>query len=204
MSPRTVMMIGHSSQDFAAFLNLLQKNEITAVADVRSTPMSQFAPQFNRRALERGLREAGIKYVFLGRELGARTDDLGCYADGRVQYGRLARTRDFRSGIERVTRGTVTERIALMCTEGEPLNCHRTVLIARVLTQEGLAVDHIHGDGRVESHTAVMERLMARFGLDAPELFRTPAERLDDALRRQEERIAYVNEELRGERRGDA
>ncbi|GHH02848.1 DUF488 family protein [Streptomyces rubradiris] len=198
------MTIGHSTHDFAAFIELLQKNQVTAVADVRSAPASQFAPQFNRRSLDPGLHASGLKYVFLGKELGARTEDTTCYVDGRVQYSRLAQTHAFASGIERLIKGARRERIAIMCTEGEPLNCHRTVLISRVLTQRGVTIHHIHGDGRVESHDAAMERLMAKFGLADPELFRTPAERLEEALSRQEERIAYVNQELHSERAADA
>ncbi|MEV0049031.1 DUF488 domain-containing protein [Saccharopolyspora shandongensis] len=199
MTPSTVLTIGHSTHDLPTLVRLLRQHEVTAVADVRSLPVSRFTPQFNRGSVERGLREAGIKYVFLGKELGARTEDSTCYVDGRVQYGRLAQTSEFVSGIERLVRGAQTERIAVMCTEGEPLDCHRTVLVARVLTDRGVTVGHIHSDGRVESHTSAMERLMVRFGLAEDDLFRTPAERLEEALSRQEHRIAYVNEELRAD-----
>ncbi|MEV6231221.1 DUF488 domain-containing protein [Saccharopolyspora shandongensis] len=197
MTASTVLTIGHSTHAFRVLVGLLRRHDITAVADVRSLPVSRFTPQFNRGSVERGLHEAGIKYVFLGKELGARTEDSACYVDGRVQYGRLGQTTDFASGIERLVRGAKSERIAVMCTEGEPLDCHRTVLVARVLTDRGVTVDHIHGDGRIESHTSAMERLMVRFGLAEDDLFRTPAERLEEALSRQEHRIAFVNEELR-------
>ncbi|MFJ5802984.1 DUF488 domain-containing protein [Streptomyces decoyicus] len=197
MTPNTVFTIGHSTHSVAHFLSLLHKHEITAVADVRSTPASRFTPQFNRDAVKRSLCEVGIKYVFLGEELGARTKDATCYVDGQVQYSRLARTPDFVSGINRLLKGAQNERIAIMCTEQEPLECHRCVLVARVLEEHGITIDHIHGDGHIESHTMTMRRLMASFGLDQAELFRTPTERLQEALSRQEHRIAYVNEELR-------
>ncbi len=197
MMPATMFTIGHSAHDLTTFLGLLRKHEVTAVADVRSVPVSRFAPQFNRDQVERGLREAGIGYVFLGKELGARTDDVTCYVDGQVRYDRLARTDDFAKGVERLLKGARTERIAIMCTEREPLDCHRTVLVARVLAERGVGIDHIHGDGHAESHASAMQRLMAKFGLDEPDLFRTPDERLAEALSRQEKRIAYVNEDLR-------
>lgn len=199
MKSGTVLTIGHSTHDLLTLVRLLRQHEVTAVADVRSIPVSRYTPQFNRGSVERGLYEAGIKYVFLGKELGARTEDTSCYIDGRVQYGRLAQSPAFVSGVERLMMGAQIERIAVMCAEGEPLDCHRTVLVARVLTEHGVKVDHIHGDGRLESHAAAMERLMARFGLADADLFRTPAERLDEALSRQEYRIAYVNEELRAD-----
>jgi uncharacterized protein (DUF488 family) len=142
------------------------------------------------------LYDAGIKYVFLGKELGARTNDATCYVDGRVQYRRLAETPEFTNGIKRLLKGARTERIAIMCTEQEPLDCHRTVLIARVLTEHGVAIDHIHGDGNTESHTSAMRRLMAKFGLDEADLLYTPTERLEQALSRQERQIAYFNEDF--------
>lgn len=197
MTSSTMLTIGHSNHEFPTLVELLRQNGVTAVADVRSAPASRFTPQFNRAPLERGLHEAGIKYVFLGKELGARTTDTTCYVDGQVQYGRLAQTPAFISGIERVTKGVQTQRIAMLCAEGEPLDCHRTVLVSQVLTEHGVSVGHIHGDGHVESHAAAMERLMARFGLAEDELFRSPTERLKEALMRQEHRIAYVSDELR-------
>lgn len=199
MTSGAVFTIGHSTHEFLTLVKLLRRHEVTALADVRSVPASRFTPQFNRDRVERGLHEAGIKYVFMGKQLGARTEDASCYVDGRVQYGRLAQTPEFISGVERLLKGAQTERVAIMCTEAEPLDCHRTVLVARVLTEHGATVEHICGDGRLETHTAAMERLMARFGLGEADLFRTSAERLEEALRRQEHRIAYVNEEFRGD-----
>lgn len=197
MTTHTVFTIGHSTHSISAFLSLLQKHGITAVADVRSMPVSRFTPQFNRYAMERALSDTDIKYVFLGKELGARTEDLTCYSDGRVRYDRLARTSNFISGIKRLRNGSLSERIAVMCTEQEPLDCHRCVLVSRVLEEDGIAVRHIHGDGHVEDHTSAMRRLMSNFRLDQEDLFRTSAERLQEALERQEQRIAYVNKDLR-------
>jgi uncharacterized protein (DUF488 family) len=203
MTPKTVLTIGHSTHDFATFAGLLQQHHITAVADVRSTPASRFAPQFNRNAVERDLRAMNIKYVFMGEELGARTDDTSCYVDGKVQYSLLAKTPEFTDGVERIVNGARTERIAVMCTEGEPLDCHRTILVARVLSEHGVTVSHIHGDGSIENHGSAMERLMLKFGLAEADLFNTHTERLEQALSRQEQRIAYVNEGLRADERSD-
>ncbi|GGK44933.1 DUF488 domain-containing protein [Nocardia camponoti] len=200
MTSGSILTIGHSTHDLADLIELLRRHDVTALADVRSVPASRFAPQFNRGSVRSGLRDTGIGYVFLGKELGARTDDTSCYVDGQVRYRRLARTPEFRGGIGRLMNGARTERIALLCAEAEPLDCHRTVLVARALTERGAAIGHIHADGQLESHTDAMERLMSRFGLADPDLFRTPSERLADALRRQERRIAYVNEDYRGDR----
>jgi uncharacterized protein (DUF488 family) len=196
MTPSTLLTIGHSTHSFSIFLNLLRQHKITAVADVRSIPVSRFTPQFNQETVKRNLYDADIKYVFLGKELGARTNDATCYVDGRVQYRRLAQTPEFASGIKRLRQGARTERIAIMCTEQEPLDCHRTVLIARVLVEHRVDIDHIHGDGRTESHTSAMQRLMAKFGIDRDDMLFTPTERLEQALSRQERQIAYYNEDF--------
>jgi uncharacterized protein (DUF488 family) len=188
-----VFTIGHSNLPIDEFLALLKRHEVTAVADVRSAPYSRFIPHFNKDALQQKLKAVGIKYVFLGRELGARSDDPGCYEHGRVKYVRLARTDLFRGGIERVVNGAREHRIAIMCSEKEPLDCHRTILISPALVDAGLAVEHIHADGELEPHPKAMLRLLDVTGVPRQDLFRTRHELIEDALARQEERIAHVD-----------
>lgn len=190
-----VFTVGHSTHELESFLRLIARHEITAVADVRSVPASRFTPQFNRDSLKRSLAAAGVSYVFLGKELGARSNDRSCYVNGQVQYGRLAQTPAFADGIGRLVNGIATERIAIMCAEQEPLDCHRTVLVSRVLADRGITIAHIHADGRLESHVEAMQRLMSVFGLDQDDLFHTREEQLDEALARQEQRIAYVDKD---------
>lgn len=191
---RPTFTIGHSTHSAEAFLALLRQHGVEAVADLRSSPFSRFNPQFNRENLERRLKENGIRYVFLGKELGARTDDRSCYEHGRVQYARLARTAPFQSGLERVRQGAQRYRIVLMCAEKEPLECHRTLLVARALAEHGDTVQHIHADGSLESHEAAMERLLEVAGVPKEDLFRSREELLAEALARQAERVAYVDE----------
>jgi len=200
--PTFVFTIGHSTHPLDEFIALLKRHAVTALADVRSAPFSRFNPQFNKGALARDLKAHGIKYVFLGRELGARSDDPSCYENGRVQYGRLARTELFKRGIERVMKGAEEHRIALMCAEKEPLECHRTLLVARALDEQGLEVTHILGDGQLESHRAAMERLLSVTGLPHDDLFRSRGELIAEALARQEDKVAYVDESVEAERDG--
>jgi len=190
----SVLTIGHSTHSAEAFLALLRQHGVEAVADVRSSPFSRFNPQFNREPLERFLKANGIRYVFLGKELGARSEDRACYLDGRVQYARLAETALFQSGLDRVLQGAARYRVSLMCAEKEPLECHRTLLVAKALVARGQAVLHIHADGHIESHEAAMERLLAVTGLPKADLFRSKQELLAEALARQEQQVAYVDE----------
>ncbi|HUF60774.1 MAG TPA: DUF488 domain-containing protein [Verrucomicrobiales bacterium] len=189
-----LLTIGHSTHDAEVFLGLLRQHGVDAVADVRSSPFSRFNPQFNREPLEQFLKSKGIQYVFLGRELGARTQDRSCYERGRVQYARLARTSVFQSGLDRILQDSGRFRIALMCAEKEPLECHRTLLVARALAALGRQVAHIHADGRLETHEAAMERLLDVTGVPKEDLFRSREELLAEALARQGQHVAYVDE----------
>jgi len=187
-----VFTIGHSTHDTERFLALLRQHAITALADVRSQPYSRLNPQFNREELKRLLKENGIAYVFLGTELGARTDDPSCYDHGKVQYDRLARSDLFQQGLARVKEGMKSYRVALMCAEREPIECHRTILVARHLASLGVDVSHIHADGRIETHTDALTRLIRTFKLQDQDMFRSQDDLVAEAYRLQEERIAYA------------
>ena len=154
-------------------------------------------PQFNREGLQQVLRAHGTKYVFLGKELGARAKDPTCYQDGKVQYDRLARTDLFQHGLERVKTGTATFRIALMCAEKDPLDCHRTILVARNLADEGMTIRHILADGTSEEHGDSIERLLGSQKAAQDDLFMPREERVNAAYRRRGEQIAYQEKEAR-------
>lgn len=189
---KMVFTIGHSNHPVEKFLDLLKRHNIEAVADVRSAPYSRRNPQYNRKNLQDVLAEAGIRYVFLGKELGARSEDPDCYVNGKVRYERLAATDLFKSGIDRLIEGQKTFRLAMMCAEKEPLNCHRTILVARELEKRGLGVMHILADGSLEDHADTVRRLAADLGLSGEDLFLGEQEIIETAYARREEKIAYV------------
>jgi uncharacterized protein (DUF488 family) len=151
-------------------------------------------PQFNRESLKASLKAADIKYVFLGKELGARSDDKSCYRNGRVQYDLLAQTPLFKQGIERVINGAKEYRIALMCAEKEPLDCHRTILVSRALGELNVSVNHILGDGRLEEHERAIDRLVERLRVPTTDMFRDFSEVVADAYARRGNEIAYREE----------
>jgi uncharacterized protein (DUF488 family) len=152
----TIYTIGHSAHAFEAFSKLLMGHAIEAVVDVRSAPYSRYCPQFDREILQRSLSQIGVKYLFLGKELGGRPENPAQYdAHGRVLYGRITADPLFVTGIERLERGMADYRIALMCGEEDPAHCHRRLLIARVLIERGHNVNHIRGDSRLESDDEV-------------------------------------------------
>lgn len=187
-----VFTIGHSNHSLENFLRLLAQHGITAVADVRSVPMSRLHPQFNREELSDALKQAGIAYSFLGKELGGRPQDPSCYVNGQVQYRLVALTEQFQKGIERVLAGAAKYRIALMCAEREPLDCHRGLLVSPALEKAGASVLHILADGNIEAHRDTMNRLLERFGFTQDDLFRSREELVEEACARQQERVAYT------------
>lgn len=189
-----IYTIGHSTHPIERFTELLRMHGITALCDVRSRPYSRMNPQFNREELKDVLNSAGIKYVFLGKELGARTDDRSCYRHGQVQYSLLAQTNPFKKGIDRVIEGSRQYRVALMCAEKEPLDCHRTILVARVLTENGVPATHILSDGQLETQAHAIERLIVRLRTPGADMFREQATVIADAYAQQGHQIAYREE----------
>jgi uncharacterized protein (DUF488 family) len=191
-----IFTIGHSTHSVERFIALLQGAEVDVVADVRSSPYSRHNPQFNRPALRDALKANGVNYVFLGEELGARSADPKCYSDGKVVYSRLATTAMFKRGIERILAGAAKMRVALMCAEAEPLDCHRTILVAKALADRGANVNHILSDGSVESHAHAVTRLVERYNRQAQDLFLSQDELVAEAYRRRGAEIAYQDEGL--------
>jgi uncharacterized protein (DUF488 family) len=88
-----------------------------------------------------------------------------------------------------------------MCAEREPLECHRTLLVARELERAGAAVTHILHDGSLEAHRHAMQRLIAILKLTGTDLFRGPDDLVEEAYEVQGARIAYVKKEERKGRR---
>jgi uncharacterized protein (DUF488 family) len=188
----TVFTIGHSTHSYEQFLSLLRAAEITAIADVRTTPFSRHFPHFNEATLRAELKLDGISYVFLGRELGGRPSSRSFFCDGVADYEKMAKTDGFVSGIKRVTEGAKKFRIALMCSEHDPLDCHRCLLVGRALSQEGVSIVHIMGDNSSVSHEAIEAKLLNLAGRSSEDLLMTASERLSAAYRDRSFKIAYV------------
>jgi uncharacterized protein (DUF488 family) len=191
--------IGHSNHAIETFIELLKRHAITAVGDVRSSPYSAFNPQFNRENLQKSLKENGIAYVFLGQELGPRSEDPSCYVDGKVQYDRLAATEVFKRGTERLITGMKTYQIALMCAEKDPITCHRMILVCRALRSEPVEIHHILEDGTLERLGDAELRLLHALKMPQLRLFDKVEDLIQRAYDAQGRKIAYVREDAAGE-----
>lgn len=196
--PAPLFTIGHSNHELDYFLGLLKQHGITAVADVRSVPWSRFVPHFNRDALKESVEKIGIAYVYLGKELGGRSDNRACYNEnGRIEYARLIEQPDFLAGMERIKKGMQQFRVALMCAEKRPTECHRTLLLARYLTEINVPITHIHADGKLETQKELELRMLEQCELPTNDLFRAQDEMIDEAYQIQSDRVAYVNDAMR-------
>ena len=140
----TVLTIGHSNHPLGKLLDLLKQHQIEILVDVRSSPHSGYASQFNKEAFQHPLQAEGIRYLFLGNLIGGRPEDEEFYDDdGYVLYDRLAQSPRFQEGITRLMKAIQSCRAALLCSEEDPTNCHRRLLVGRVLREAGVRVLHI-------------------------------------------------------------
>ena len=183
--------IGHSNHPIERFIELVRGSGITAIADVRSTPASRRYPWFNQTRLAPRLAQEGLAYVPLGEALGGRPRDPRLYRDdGVADYDAMARTEEFRAGLDRVAEGSRRYRVCLMCAEREPLDCHRCLLVARALAERGLAIGHVLADSAIEAHGQTEERLLKLARVPA-DLFADRGQRVAAAYARRAGAAAY-------------
>lgn len=188
----TILTVGHSNHTLDGFLRLLRSAGVTAIADVRSSPYSRHFSHFNRAEIKASLREHGIDYRFYGKELGGRPSDARLYDDGTADYEAMAGTEQFQDGIRKVLSGARKHRLALMCSEHDPLDCHRCLLVGRSLAENGAPVTHLLSDGRTQSQQDIEQRLLKLARKENEDFFVPSDERLSAAYRERSRRVAYA------------
>jgi len=200
MTTFDLFTIGHSNLPAERFIALLRSAGVDAIADVRSIPASRFCPWFSAKNLAPLLAGANMDYLSFGGELGGRPCDPSLYCDSVADYEAMVRRPSFRAGLDRLLVNAGQRRLCLMCSERDPLDCHRCLLVARALAARGVTVGHILHDGGFESHKATERRLLEGAG-DGGDLFATgQGERLAAAYRRRARAVAY---RLKGANKSD-
>jgi uncharacterized protein (DUF488 family) len=194
MAPdRPILTIGHSRHPWERFAALLGGAGVELVADIRSMPRSRFSPHFNKDAMRAALAARNVEYVFLGKELGGRPQDQALYTDGVADFEKMAAAPEFRSGLERLTEAAARQSVAVMCSEADPLECHRFLLVGRALAEEGADVRHILTSGAIVTHGDVEDRLLQLENLAEADLLESPrAERLAQAYRARSRKFAFA------------
>ncbi len=172
--------IGHSNHAIEAFLGLLRRHGIEAVADVRSRPYSRFVPHFSKGQLARLLAEAGIGYLWLGAGLGGKPPK-GEALPAAPDYASRVREPAFRAGIEQLLGAAREQRVAMLCRERDPLECHRLHLICRYVRPRVRPIWHVLPDGAIEAQEETERRLVERVLGPQPSLFEAAAGPLERA-----------------------
>lgn len=174
MTKKPLYTIGHGNRKSEDFLALLKEFGIEYLIDVRSQPYSKFNPQYNQNDLKFLLERNGIKYVFMGDNIGGRPKDTSCYdSEGKVDY-EVVKTKDFFiNGIERLKIAYNKDiNVVIMCSESKPCECHRSKLIGKVLNTDNIILKHIDENGKVKDQATVINELNK--GLSAIDLFGNP------------------------------
>ena len=200
-----VYTIGYSGyhQDIPRFVADLKATGITAVIDVRTSPYSKFSPEYNRENLQQFLKTAGILYIFMGNELGARPIDRACYVNGVVDFERILASSAFNHGLDRIQEGLAKGFvIALMCAEKDPICCHRSVLVGYALTKRGVPIGHLQqltpgGAAVVEDSKDAESRMFEECDQgdsNQMDLFMSYEDQLEKVYRLRFKKIAYREE----------
>lgn len=157
-----IFTIGYGARSLDAFFAVLKSHHIAYLIDVRSAPYSKFKPEFSKNALKQAAKQAGLQYVYMGEALGGQPIDPTCYDDGKVVYDRVKELPTFKKGITRLQAAHDQGlRVAVMCSEGRPERCHRTVLIGEILTELGINVEHIDESDQLITHDDALSRRSA-------------------------------------------
>ena len=193
MSDIEVLSIGHSNHPYELFLSLLRNAGVTAIADVRSSPHSRHSPHFNRAALQQELKADGVAYVYLGEELGGRPKDRAYFLNGVADYEKMINAPSFLFGVDRVITGASAFRIALMCSEHNPLDCHRCLLVGRALKARNMNVQHVLASGRQVTQSHIEFQLLSAAKNGDDDMFASYDERLATAYRLRAQQIAFAS-----------
>ncbi|WP_395147324.1 DUF488 family protein [Moraxella atlantae] len=158
----TIFSIGHGNRSFEDFFDILNSYNIEFLIDVRSNPRSRFYPHFNRKNLETNSSSFGIRYLFLGDTLGGKPKDRSCYdAEGHVDYDLVMEKEFFKDSANRLLVANAKKiRVACMCSETKPCECHRSKMIGEYLKKYDIEMQHIDKEGRLISQTKVISEII--------------------------------------------
>ncbi|HSH01303.1 MAG TPA: DNA helicase RecQ [Anaerolineae bacterium] len=160
MSAEIIYTIGYGHRPLSDFINILQKHHIDFLIDVRTHPHSRHQTAYNQPNLRQQLRQHDIRYVFMGDTLGGRPQDPSCYPNGTIDYHIVAEKPFYQEGISRLQNAHSQKlRIALMCAEAKPENCHRLNLISHTLHHLNIPLQHIDEADNLCSHQEILARL---------------------------------------------
>jgi len=154
-----IYTIGHSNHPFNKVVAALAQNGVEHVVDVRSSPFSKHASQFNHKAVKQEFPKRAVKYTFMGDSLGGlpKSDEFK-NSKGEPDYEKMAADKWFKDGIEWLLKLAEKNTVCLLCAEEDPAKCHRSRLLAPRLEALGATVVHIRADGSTETQRECEKR----------------------------------------------
>lgn len=155
-----IFSIGHGNKELEKFLNELTTFNVEYLVDVRTSPYSKYNAHFNREDLAYELKRIKIKYVYMGDNLGGLPSDRSCYIDGKVDYDTIKDKEFFKEGLARlITANEKQLKVAIMCSETKPEECHRSKLIGQELLKQEILVQHIIEATTIKDQVTLMNEL---------------------------------------------
>jgi uncharacterized protein (DUF488 family) len=187
-----IYTIGSSTHTIDEFTLLLNKFKINAIADVRSVPYSQHTPQFNKDFLINILKGISIHYLDFSKEFGARRKEDTAYTNNRVDFQKVIKLPNFIKGIERISVGiNKGYNIALLCTEKNPLDCHRFSLVSKGLVEYlGVDINHISFEGGILNQYDLENKMLINYKFEN-DLFMDHKTLLEAAYKIISNKVAY-------------
>ncbi|HEK8845259.1 TPA: DUF488 domain-containing protein [Clostridioides difficile] len=167
-----IFAIGHSNYPYDKLINMIKKYDINCVVDIRETPYSKYNIQYNKEAFNESLRNSGFLYIYMGKEFGAKRTNKDVYTqEGYADFEKVAKEDIFFNGIERLKKGCqMGYRIVLLGAMQEPIRCHRSILVGKVLNKEGFDVKYIMHEGNLAYQEDIEESLLDKYFSDRKQL----------------------------------
>lgn len=192
MNSQVCFTIGHSTHEVDIFIGMLLKYEIDCIIDVRSSPYSAYSPQFNREYISAFLKTKNITYIFMGDMLGARyIDEALLFPDGKVDFEKVRDADSFKTGVQRVINGIAKGyKISLMCSEKEPFDCHRFVLVSKALQDMNVEINHITPDGII-GNIELEDRMFKKYKMSRIDLFNSEEDNIALVYQKRNKDMAY-------------
>lgn len=199
MENSIIYTIGHSTHHADYFLELLREHGVNCIIDVRSVPASSYNPQYNQEPFKNFLKNNKITYLHFAEEFGARRTQPELLDEkGKVDFEKVRKSWPFQNGLKMVMHGIKKgDVMAIMCSESEPLDCHRFSMISVGLEEDEFEVKHILKDKSIKTNEELKDELLNKFQNKLPQkdLFNpniTKEDQLKVAYRLENQEIGFA------------
>ena len=195
--------IGYSGYSIEDFLTEIKKHTISAVIDIRSIPYSKYHLDYNKETLKAFLKANGILYRNYAKEFGAQQNNREFYSThGYLDFDIFTKSDNFLSGVEKLCAGmSKGYSFVLMCSEKDPINCHRTIMVAREFNKNGYSIIHLLPNHDKQSQNDIEVRMLENYYPNRHQItlfeskILTNQDMIDLSYKRRNAEIAYSMED---------